>query len=145
MFEQIGQTLIKKNSGLHPITSLSWAKHIFQHKNDMLSKTHKLSDCVHPRMMTTADKLEYVIEKIPFLASSLFIRYEGLQIREHEINLAVPYINDAKQRCKQFFLELTNWEGEEEDRNEKNWLQLGYFLTEEHRQYKISHPLTRIP
>lgn len=64
---------------------------------------------------------------------------------EHEINLAVPYINDAKQRCKQFFLELTNWEGEEEDRNEKNWLQLGYFLTEEHRQYKISHPLTRIP
>jgi len=179
MFEQIGQTLIKKNSGLHPITSLSWAKHIFQHKNDMLSKTHKLSDCVHPRMMTTADKLEYVIEKIPFLASSLFIRYEGLQIPEHEmvkladlviesyamtcalsrsnrsyivgnlhgeheINLAVPYINDAKQRCKQFFLELTNWEGEEEDRNEKNWLQLGYFLTEEHRQYKISHPLTLI-
>ena len=51
-------------------------------------------------MMTTADKLEYVIEKIPFLASSLFIRYEGLQIPEHEmVKLADLVIESYAMTC----------------------------------------------
>ena len=94
--------------------------------------THKLSECVHPRMMSTADRVEWAVEKIPFLASSLIIRNgEHFQIpetdlvkladlvietyamtcalsrsnrsyivgnlhAEHEINLVIPYISEAR-------------------------------------------------
>ena len=45
---------------------------------------------------------------------------------------------------KQLFLEIQNWEGEEDDRREHSWVQLGFFLSEQSR-YHLSHPLTRVP
>ena len=160
--------------------------------------THKLSDCVHPRLMSTADKLEFIVEKIPFIATNLLLKF-NLQIPEpdmvklagmvvetfamtcalsranrsyivgnlhgeHEVSsqsrvlllfkfapthispqvsLAIPYINEGRQKCRQLFLELQNWEGEEEDRKDHNWVQLGYHLAQ--TGYNISHPLTRVP
>ena len=83
--------------------------------------------------MATAEKLEYIAEKIPFISTSLFLKYNlhmpetdmfkladivietyamtcalsrsnrscivGNLHGEHEINLAVPYINDARHKC----------------------------------------------
>ena len=93
---------------------------------------------------------------------------------EHEVSLAVPYINDARLRCKQLFLELQvntgfwladsywysaligwhklllisdwlqNWEQEEDDRQDHVWVQIGYLLSEA-GHYNLSHPLTRVP
>ena len=129
--------------------------------------------------MTTADKLEWVVDKIPFIATNLFLRSEGFAIPEtemakladiviecfamtcalsrsnrsyivgnlhgeHEIELAVPYINDAKHRCKQIFLELLNWEGEEEDRRDEQLLQIGVKLCDQ-AGYTITHPLAKVP
>ena len=158
--------------------------------------THKLSDCVHPRLMSTADKLEFIVEKIPFISTNLLLKF-NLQIPEpdmvkladivvetfamtcalsranrsyivgnlhgeHEVSsqpkvllylnlfpftfqvsLAIPYINEGRHKCRQLFLELQNWEGEEEDRKDQNWVQLGYHLAQ--TGYNISHPLTRVP
>ena len=129
-------------------------------------------------MMTTAEKLEYVVEKIPFISSTFFLKYnlnmpEAEMVKladiviesyamtcalsrsnrsyivgnlhgEHEINLTVPYINDAKLRCKQLSLELLDWEGEEEPRRDDNWVRIGYNIIEE-GGYNMTHPLTRIP
>ena len=182
LVQHAGPAINKKISSLSPISMLSWTTHGMKHEYDKAPLTHKLSDCVHPRMMTTADKLEYVVEKIPFLATNLFLKYQKMNNAipehelvkladivietfamtcclsrsnrsyivgnlhgEHEIGLSVPYINDAKFKCKQLFLEIQNWEGEEDDRREQTWVQLGYFLTEEHKGYKLSHPLTRVP
>eukprot|EP00092_Neocalanus_flemingeri_P016245 GFUD01017589.1.p1 GENE.GFUD01017589.1~~GFUD01017589.1.p1 ORF type:complete len:649 (-),score=211.71 GFUD01017589.1:158-2104(-) len=164
--------------GLHPITVSKWAHHTRQHRKDQAPLTHKLSDCVHPRMVTTAERLEWVVEKIPFLATKMALRSgENFQIpeselvkladlvmetyamtcalsrssrsyivgnlhAEHEINLVIPYICDARLRCKQLVLELQNWEGEDEDRNDEYWTQNGFFLAEK-GEYCVSHPLSR--
>ena len=58
----------------------------------------------------------------------------------------VDYLHSINFRlkCKQLFLELQNWEGEEEDRRDSNWVQAGFLLAEQ-KQYNFSHPLTRIP
>ena len=129
-------------------------------------------------MMTTAEKLEYVVEKIPFISSTFFLKYNlrmpevemvkladivietyamtcalsrsnrsyivGNLHGEHEINLTVPYINDARLKCKQLSLELLDWEGEEEQRRDDNWVRIGYNIIEE-GGYNMAHPLTRIP
>lgn len=129
-------------------------------------------------MMTTAEKLEYIVEKIPFISSIFFLKYNlhmpetemvkladivietyamtcalsrsnrsyivGNLHGEHEINLAVPYINDARLKCKQLCLELTDWEGEEEQRRDDSWVRIGYNIIEE-GGYNMAHPLTRIP
>lgn len=94
--------------------------------------THKLSDCVHPRMVSSAERLEWVVEKIPFLATQMCFRSgEHFQVpeselvkladlvmetyamtcalsrsnrsyivgnlhAEHEINLVIPYICEAR-------------------------------------------------
>ena len=94
--------------------------------------THKLSDCVHPRMVSSADRLEWVVEKIPFLATKLvhksgenfempeneLVKLAELVMEtyamtctlsranrsyivgnlhgEHEINIAIPYISEAR-------------------------------------------------
>ena len=63
---------------------------------------------------------------------------------EHEINLTVPYINDARLKCKQLSLELLDWEGEEEQRRDDNWVRIGYNIIEE-GGYNMAHPLTRVP
>ena len=47
-------------------------------------------------------------------------------------------------KCRQLFLELLNWEEEEEDRRDSNWVQAGFFLADQ-KKYEFSHPLTRIP
>eukprot|EP00090_Calanus_glacialis_P041415 TRINITY_DN7307_c0_g1_i4.p1 TRINITY_DN7307_c0_g1~~TRINITY_DN7307_c0_g1_i4.p1 ORF type:complete len:598 (+),score=219.67 TRINITY_DN7307_c0_g1_i4:49-1842(+) len=119
-------------SPLHIISATRWARHTRQHKKDQAPLTHKLSECVHPRMVSTADRVEWAVEKIPFLASSLIIRNgEHFQIpetdlvkladlvietyamtcalsrsnrsyivgnlhAEHEINLVIPYISEAR-------------------------------------------------
>ena len=50
----------------------------------------------------------------------------------------------VRLRCKQLVLELQNWEGEDEDRNDEYWTQNGYFLAEK-GGYSVAHPLTRRP
>ena len=128
--------------------------------------------------MATAEKLEYIAEKIPFISTSLFLKYNlhmpetdmfkladivietyamtcalsrsnrsyivGNLHGEHEINLAVPYINDARHKCKQLYLELQDWEKEEEQRRDDNWIRIGYNIIEE-GGYNMTHPLTRVP
>jgi len=161
---------------LHPFTASRWWRHIKQHKKDEAPLTHKLSDCVHPRLVSSADRLEWVVEKIPFLATNLVHKSgENLQIPEnellklaelvietyamtctlsranrsyivgnlhgeHEINVAIPYISEARLRCKQLFLELQNWEGSDEP---QKWIQNGLFLAE--NGYAVSHPLSKRP
>ena len=129
-------------------------------------------------MMTTANKLEYIVEKIPFLATNMFLKYQleipepqlekladivietfamtcalsrsnrsyivGNLHGEHETSLSIPYINDARLRCKQLFLELQDWEGEEDERQEQTWVQIGYQIADQNG-YNIAHPLTKIP
>lgn len=56
----------------------------------------------------------------------------------------MSHSDNFRLKCKQLFLELQNWEGEEEDRRDSNWVQAGFFLAEQ-KQYNFSHPLTRIP
>ena len=80
--------------------------------------------------MTTAEKLEYVVEKIPFISSTFFLKYNlrmpevemvkladivietyamtstlsranrsyivGNLHGEHEIEMAIPYVNDTR-------------------------------------------------
>ena len=43
-------------------------------------------------------------------------------------------------RCKQLFLELQNWEGDDEP---QKWIQNGLFLAE--NGYVVSHPLSKRP
>ena len=43
-------------------------------------------------------------------------------------------------RCKQLFLELQNWEGDDEP---QKWIQNGLFLAE--NGYAVSHPLSKRP
>lgn len=176
-----GQDMMKKVQPVtHPLASARWARHKRQHRKDQAPLTHKLSDCVHPRMVSSAERLEWVVEKIPFLATQMCFRSgEHFQVpeselvkladvvmetyamtcalsrsnrsyivgnlhAEHEINLVIPYICEARLRCKQLVLELQNWEGEDEDRNDEYWTQNGYFLAEK-GGYSVAHPLTRRP
>ena len=192
--QNAGTEILKKVSYTNPISMVKWSVYSSQQKRDKVPMVHKLSDCVHPRLITTAEKLEWVVEKIPFLATKFVLNYGDFKIPEselvkladivietfamtsalsranrsyivgnlhgeHEIEMAIPYINDARYvieryfydlcftfrlKCKQLFLELQNWEGEEEDRRDSNWVQAGFFLSDQ-KQYNFSHPLTRIP
>lgn len=120
---------------LHPVAASRWRRHSRLHRTDQAPLTHKLAGCVHPRMVSSADRLEWVVEKIPFLATNLvhnsgesretsqlpetdLVKLAELVIEtyamtctlsrsnrsyivgnlhaEHEINLAIPYISDAR-------------------------------------------------
>ena len=130
--QHAGTEILKKSSGIHPISTMKWGYYNRQHKRDKVPQVHKLSDCVHPRLMSTADKLEWVVEKIPFIATDLVLRHGDFKFPEttlvkladivietyamtsalsranrsyivgnlhgeHEIEIAVPYINDNRQ------------------------------------------------
>ena len=61
--------------------------------------THKLSDCVHPRLMSTADKLEFIVEKIPFIATNLLLKF-NLQIPEPDmVKLADIVVETFAMTC----------------------------------------------
>ena len=131
LMKHAGEEILKKVSAINPITLVKWTNYIRQHKSDRVPQVHKLSDCVHPRLMTTADKLEWVVEKIPFVATNLVIKHGDFQFPEtdlvkladivietyamtatlsranrsyivgnlhgeHEIELAIPYVNDTR-------------------------------------------------
>ena len=139
--QHAGTEILKKSSGIHPISTMKWGYYNRQHKRDKVPQVHKLSDCVHPRLMSTADKLEWVVEKIPFIATDLVLRHGDFKFPEttlvkladivietfamtsalsranrsyivgnlhgeHEIEIAVPYINDNRQtnQVLNFFL-----------------------------------------
>jgi len=180
LVQTMGPAMMHSNDVVrHPITTGKWAKHTRQHKTDRLPITHKLTDCVHPRLIASAEKLEWVVEKIPFLTQSLCLRAGGdMQVpenelvrladlvieayamtcalsrssrsyivgnlhAEHEVGLAIPYINDARSKCKQLVLELQDWEGEETPRNEHDWTKIGFHLAER-GSCSLTHPLTRV-
>ena len=50
----------------------------------------------------------------------------------------------VRLKCKQLFLELQDWEGEDEDRTDNFWTQNGFFLADK-GSYSVAHPLTRRP
>ena len=131
LLKHAGEEILKKVSATNPISMVKWTHYSNQHKSDRVPKVHKLSDCVHPRLMSTADKLEWVVEKIPFIATNLVIKHGDLQFPEtdlvkladivietyamtstlsranrsyivgnlhgeHEIEMAIPYVNDTR-------------------------------------------------
>ena len=129
--QHAGTEIMKKTSGFNLIKSSKWLFYTSQHKRDKVPQVHKLSDCVHPRLITTADKLEWVVEKIPFIATEQVLKHGDFKFPEtdlvkladivietyamtcalsrahrsyivgnlhgeHEIEIAIPYINDTR-------------------------------------------------
>jgi len=85
--ETLGPALMKPlNPLFHPIAAAKWKRHSNQHQKNSAPLTHKLQDCVHPRLISSADRVEWVVEKIPFLASNLVLKC-GEQLQIPETNL----------------------------------------------------------
>jgi len=182
MLETMGPAVMNPLHPLmHPIDYSRWIRHASHHKKDIAKLSHKLEDNVHPRMVSSARRLEWVVEKIPFLTTNLIHTY-GVELNipetdlvkladlvietyamtcalsrsnrsyivgnlhaEHEVNLAIPYVADARVRCKHIFLELLNWHDNKSmkyDRSDRFWIQNGFHIAEK-RCYPYAHPLQR--
>jgi acyl-CoA dehydrogenase family protein 9 len=123
-----------RQPALHPIAFLKYMYRNYKHRNNNHPLDLKLNACVHPRLIQSADKLEWAVLRLPFIARDLIIQ-KGANIQleeknlerladmvmeiyamtcvisrssrsycvghahaEHEINLAVSYIHEARLR-----------------------------------------------
>jgi len=181
LVQQAGPAIARCRNPLPNLLSyLRWSRTSAEHKWDQVRLTHKLSDCVHPRLISSAERLEWAVEKIPFLATNLMFRSDmsfnipetelvkladitietfamtctlsranrsyivGHAHGEHEVNIAIPVVNEGRLLVQQLGRELMDWEGEDEARMDQFWSQTGYTLASTGR-YFPAHPLTIQP
>jgi len=179
--QQAGPAIARCSKPLpHLLSYLRWSRTSAEHKWDQVRLTHKLSDCVHPRLISSAERLEWAVEKIPFLATNMMFRSDmsfnipetelvkladiaietfamtctlsranrsyivGHAHGEHEVNIAIPVVNEGRLLVQQLGRELMDWEGEDEARMDQFWSQTGYTLASTGR-YFPAHPLTIQP